>query len=141
MKKNGMIFLFGSCAYPTLEVLWRGYTHASMALAGGMAMVLINKVCCEKLKKKSLTVRCTAGSLIITSVEFVFGIIVNRMMHLGVWDYSNLPLNLFGQICVPFSAIWFFLTIPASAICRFCGALAERIGHMEQSVETSVTAP
>ena len=55
MKKNSLLFLVGSCAYPTLEMLWRGYTHSSMALAGGVCMVLINKICCERMQKKSLT--------------------------------------------------------------------------------------
>ena len=71
MKRNGMLFLFGCCAYPTLEVLWRGYTHASMSLAGGMCMVLINKICCEKLGNKPLSLRCAAGSLLITAVDFL----------------------------------------------------------------------
>ena len=52
MKKNSLIFILGSCAYPTLEVLWRGYTHSSMALAGGVCMVLINRICCERMEKK-----------------------------------------------------------------------------------------
>ncbi len=126
MKKNSLIFILGSCAYPTLEVLWRGYTHSSMALAGGICMVLINQICCEGMKKRSLAAKCAAGSLIITGVEFSFGILVNRILHLNVWDYSALPMNVLGQICIPFSAIWFLLTIPALALCRFCGKTADR---------------
>ncbi len=124
MKRNGMLFLFGCCAYPTLEVLWRGYTHASMSLAGGMCMVLINKICCEKLGNKPLSLRCAAGSLLITAVELAFGLVVNRVLRLNVWDYSRLPLNLFGQICLPFSFVWYFLTVPACAVCRVCVRLA-----------------
>lgn len=126
MKKNSLIFIMGSGLYPTLEVLWRGYTHSSMALAGGICMVLINKICCEKMQKKSLAAKCAAGSLIITGVEFLIGILVNRVLRLNVWDYSTLPLNIMGQICLPFSLIWFFLTIPAAALCRWCSHLAEK---------------
>lgn len=126
MKKNSLVFIVGSCLYPMLEILWRGYSHSSMALAGGISMVLINTVCCGKMQKKSLAARCTAGSLIITGVEFLMGILVNRVLHLHVWDYSAMPLNLLGQVCLPFSVIWFFLTIPASALCRYCGRIVDK---------------
>lgn len=33
--------------------------------------------------------------------------LVNRVMHLGVWDYSAAPFNLLGQICLPFTLLWF----------------------------------
>lgn len=146
MKKNSLIFILGSCAYPTLEVLWRGYTHSSMALAGGICMVLINKICCEAMKKKSLTAKCATGSLLITGVEFTVGVLVNRILHLNVWDYSALPMNVFGQICIPFSIIWFFLTIPAMALCRFCGKAVDHFfpNKAEKSDATgrdTVTAP
>ena len=42
----------------------------------------------------------------VTSMEFITGIIVNKWLHLNVWDYSRLPLQLFGQICVPFIIIF-----------------------------------
>lgn len=31
----------------------------------------------------------------------------------NVWDYSNMPFNLLGQICLPFTVIWFFLSAVA----------------------------
>lgn len=143
LKKNSVVFLMGSCVYPTLEVLWRGYTHASMALAGGICLCLINRVCCERMQKKSLAAKCAAGSLIITAVEFGVGILVNRVLHLHVWDYSALPLNVLGQISLPFSLVWFFLTIPATALCGLCGKIAKAIPGMAETVETgeTVTAP
>ena len=124
VRKNSLLFLAGSGLYPLLEVLWRGYSHASMALAGGVCLLLINAVCCEKMEKRSLPARCAIGSLIITVVEFLFGLLVNRVLHLHVWDYSALPLNIMGQICLPFSLIWFVLMIPASALCKLCCRLS-----------------
>lgn len=85
VRKNSLLFLAGSGLYPLLEVLWRGYSHASMALAGGVCLLLINAVCCEKMKRRSLPARCAIGSLIITVVEFLFGLLVNRVLHLHVW--------------------------------------------------------
>ena len=39
--------------------------------------------------------------------------IVNIILQWNVWDYSNVPFNVMGQICLPFSIIWFFLSLPA----------------------------
>ena len=50
------------------------------------------------------------GSTIITVLEFITGCIVNLWLGWNVWDYSNLPLNLLGQICLPFSILWYFIS-------------------------------
>ena len=54
----GLLFLTGSCVYPTLEMIWRGHTHFSMAFAGGACLCLINRICCEGMERKSLALRC-----------------------------------------------------------------------------------
>lgn len=137
MIRSCLTFIAGSTLYPAVELIWRGRTHSSMALAGGICFVLIDAVCCKRLKKKSLAAKCAAGSLIITAVEFLVGIWVNVLLKLNVWDYSALPLNILGQICLPFSAIWFILTIPACMICRLCGKLADRIANAPSASQES----
>lgn len=117
LSKDGILFLTGSCAYPTLEMAWRGETHCSMALAGGICLCLIDRVCCGALGKSGLFARCLAGAGLITGVELAAGILVNGVMGLRVWDYSNVPLNLMGQVCLPYSLLWFGLTLPAMALC------------------------
>lgn len=54
--------------------------------------------------------RCLAGMIIITGIELVFGIVFNIILKEHVWDYSNMPMNFLGQICVPFSLLWFALS-------------------------------
>ena len=49
--------------------------------------------------------------VVITLLELTVGLVVNRVFSLGVWDYSNLPYNLLGQISLPFSACWYILSI------------------------------
>lgn len=55
-------------------------------------------------------------SIIITSVilvlELVSGYILNIYLELEVWDYSLLPCNFNGQICLYFALIWFFIFSP-----------------------------
>ena len=92
-----------------------------MAVAGGVCMCLIDHICNSKMKYSPLIPRCLAGSAIITGVELLIGSVVNLGLKMNVWDYSNMPLNLWGQICLPFSLLWFFLSIPAMGLCSLFG--------------------
>ena len=40
-----------------------------------------------------------------------YRIIVNKWLHYSVWDYSQMPLQVFGQICVPFMIIFSGLSV------------------------------
>lgn len=47
---------------------------------------------------------------VITTVEFIAGYIINIRLGWDVWDYSELPFNLMGQICLPYMGLWFLLS-------------------------------
>ncbi len=47
----------------------------------------------------------------MTAMELVVGVPLNLMLGLHIWDYSSLPFNLLGQICLPFTVLWFFLAL------------------------------
>lgn len=113
MKKMLLTFLSGGMIYALIEVIYKNETHISMFIAGGLSLCLINLLCAEKLSDRSLFFKCLTGSVIISTIEFVSGFIVNIVLKLNVWDYSHLPLNFKGQICLLFSVLWFFITIPA----------------------------
>lgn len=49
----------------------------------------------------------------VTCLEFITGVIVNIWLKLGVWDYSGLPLNILGQVCLPFYFAWVGLSVVA----------------------------
>ncbi len=115
-KEYGLISVIGGILYCMLEVLWRGYTHPSMAVAGGLSLACIYKENVRHPKRKPIA-KCAVSAMIITCIEFSTGCIVNRLLHMNVWDYSDQKLNLMGQICPLFSAIWFVLSIPALLIC------------------------
>ena len=105
--------LFGGVGYGLVEVLWRGYTHPSMVITGGLCFAMICAVN-GRLADRSLLVRsaaCTAG---VTLTEFCVGMLVNHVFHMGVWDYSDKWLHLFGQICPLYTAFWFGLCLALS---------------------------
>ena len=53
------------------------------------------------------------GTAIVTAAEFVAGCILNLWLGLGIWDYSNLPGNILGQICPQFTLAWAGLSLIA----------------------------
>lgn len=108
MKNYLILFGLGAFSYGLIEVLWRGYSHWSMMIAGGICFSVFSLIS-EKLKLP-LLYKCILGSLSVTSVELVFGLFFNVFLGLSVWDYSNIPLNLFGQVCLLFSVLWGFLS-------------------------------
>ena len=126
MKKNLALFLTGGTIYPALEILCRGKTDFSMALAGGACLCLIDAVCNNRLRAMPLSVKCFAGSSIITAVEFGTGVVVNLILKLNVWDYSQMPMNILGQICMPFSLLWYLVTLPAMLLCSGFDRLAAK---------------
>lgn len=97
-------FLVGAIGYPLLEILWRRRTHYSMALAGGCAVALVDRIRHIPVKPHVKAFLCAEA---ITVVELVCGSIWNR--NYEVWDYRRMPLNWHGQICLPYSLMWCFL--------------------------------
>ena len=105
--------LAGGIGYGMLEVLWRGYTHISMILTGGVCLTIICLIN-RKMKRTPFLLRCLICTAFVTTAEFLVGILVNRVLHLCVWDYSDIRFNLLGQICLEFSLIWFLLCLLVS---------------------------
>ena len=84
-----------------------------MFFAGGVCFLLLGAV--DKLRR-SLPVRCLTGAGVITAVELVTGLLVNR--NYAVWDYRDVPGNFLGQICLPFSLLWLPLGLLAQYLYR-----------------------
>lgn len=111
--KYPTIFLIGAIVYMGIEILWRGYTHWTMGVLGGIILILIgliDEVACEDIP---MLWQATIGSIIITLLEYYAGWILNIKLNLGIWDYSELPLNVDGQVCLLFSLLWMLLSVVA----------------------------
>lgn len=104
--KRSILFYLGGCIYVALELLWRGRSHGSMFLAGGLCLLLIGHLN-EIQPRLPFFLRSIFGAMIITTVELGFGLAVNR--EYTVWDYRHQPGNLWGQICPQFSFLWIAL--------------------------------
>lgn len=105
IKRYLAFFIIGALGYTAIEMIWRGRTHWSMALAGGICFILFSLVA-EGFSDMPLLVRAFLSAVGVTLVELVFGLIFNIMLGMRVWDYSKMPLNFLGQICPLFSLFW-----------------------------------
>ena len=107
------LFLTGGEAYTVVELLWRGWTHPSMFLLGGVCFLVLGALNEYLPWEMPLAAQVVIGDVLVTVLELATGLIVNVWLGLGVWDYSNLPGNLWGQICPQFMALWIPLVLVA----------------------------
>ncbi len=104
----GITFCFGGVGYGLIEVIWRGYTHPTMLVTGGLCFTVICLIN-RNLVRIPLLFRGMLCALFVTATEFFVGILVNRILYLDVWDYSHTRFNLLGQICLEYAFFWFLL--------------------------------
>lgn len=102
------IAVIGGLTYMGIEILWRGHTHWTMGVLGGLCFVLIGLLD-EVQDHPPMLLQMVQGAAIVTALELLVGLIVNRWLGWNVWDYSDMPGNLWGQVCPQFAAAWFFL--------------------------------
>ena len=114
--ENLLPLLTGGVGYVCLEYLARGRSHWSMALCGAFCFWFLYQLT-DSNPKGALLLHALVGALFITAMECLFGCIFNLWLGLGVWDYSHLPYQFLGQICLPFTILWFLLCIPALLLC------------------------
>lgn len=108
-----ILFLTGAAVYGIIEILWRGRTHWTMAVLGGICFLICGAVNEFLSWETPLLLQCLICAVLITAVELVAGMILNVRMGLAIWDYSDLPFQYRGQICLSYSCLWYLLSLAA----------------------------
>lgn len=111
MLKHIILFALGGIMYIITELLWRGSSHWSMFLLGGACFLVIGLINERNRGRIPLAVQMLLSAFIITAAEFAVGYIVNIKLNMNVWDYSDLPYNFMGQICLLYTIFWFVLSL------------------------------
>ncbi|RFZ75941.1 hypothetical protein DS742_26235 [Lacrimispora amygdalina] len=109
--KELVLFHIGATLYIMIELIWRGYSHWTMFILGGVCFVclgLINEVISWNMV---LWKQALLGASIVTILEFITGCIINIYFRLNVWDYSNMRFNILGQVCLVYFILWIPLSI------------------------------
>lgn len=127
-KANLTIFIIGAVGYGILETAFRGFTHWTMLVTGGIAFVILYHIN-SKNENAPLWKKCLTGAVVITMIELAVGCVVNIWLGWNVWDYSAYSYNFLGQICLAFTVLWFFLCIPLAYLTRYLHIRRFRINH------------
>lgn len=113
VNKAVTLFLIGGGAYVLAELLFRGRSHWTMAILGGVCFLLLGGINNWLPWEMPLPFQCVLGAGIVTAAELLAGLVLNVWLGLGIWDYSGMPGNIMGQICPQFSAAWVGLSLLA----------------------------
>lgn len=74
--------------------------------AGAAAILLL-----PESVKKSPPLLLVCGAAAATAVEFGMGLFYEKVMRVKFWDYTHLPGNLGGRICLLYTGIWGLLAL------------------------------
>ena len=116
------VFAIGAGLYGLIELLWRSHTHWTMLLCGGVCFTFMYFLSAAQLH---FWAKCLISAAAISLLELAVGYLVNIILGWAVWDYSDRPLNILGQICPLYSFFWLLLSAPALAL---CGLIKSRFG-------------
>lgn len=116
--KTLILFGVGGGIYFLIEYVWRCLTHSqsthwTMFLVGGLAFLIVGGINEYLSWEMLLQIQILIGTLAILMIEFVSGCVLNLWLGLNIWDYSELPCNLLGQVCLPYAACWVVLSAVA----------------------------
>ena len=104
--KNLTIWLWGGFIYYLIEMVWRGHSHPSMFIIGGICLLVVARMNNFFPWEMALALQCVLGGIAITVIELVAGCVINLWLGWGVWDYSGLPFNILGQVSLFFIFAW-----------------------------------
>lgn len=121
-----VLFFFGycflgwiwECFYVSVNRAWknkkwefvnRGFLHGPLIPIYGFASIVI-LLATIRLRENTIAVY-VLGALTATLFELVTGIVMERLFKVKYWDYSDLPFNYHGHICLFVSMFWGFFSV------------------------------
>lgn len=110
-----LLWTWGGTLYFFLEVAYKSLTGHPERISWTMLVLAI--VLCIPVERAGyqlpwacpLWLQAAVCAALVTLVEFCAGCVLNLWLGLDIWDYSDIPFNLLGQICFPFSLVWWVL--------------------------------
>ena len=110
MKKILTLWAALGVMYVAMETVFRGYSHPSMLIVGGLCGVLVGAINQHpRFYNAPVVLQSAVGAVIVLVVEFLAGCVLNLWLGLDVWDYTGQPGNILGQVCPLFGLLWFLI--------------------------------
>ena len=104
--ERAMLFLLGGGGYLAIELAWRGASHWTMFLAGGICLCVLQALA---VRPVCLPLAAGAGAAAVSGLEVCIGLACREVLHIAVWDYSAEWGNLAGLVCPRYCLYWFLL--------------------------------
>lgn len=82
----------------------RGFLNGPLCPIYGIGVTLV--VLALEPYKEDLGVLYLTSAVLVTVLEYVTGVLLEKIFHHKWWDYSTMPFNIKGYVCIPFSLIW-----------------------------------
>lgn len=130
-----LLWTWGGTVYFLLEVSYKSIRGEperiswTMLVLAVILCVAVERAGAELPWECPLWLQALACAVLVTFTELAAGILLNVWLGMGVWDYSHLPGNLWGQICPQFALVWWALClafIPVFDWMRYAVAGGER---------------
>lgn len=111
-----LIFFMASFLGVVAETIWAlilsgkfvsraGLVYGPFNLLYGMGAVLLS-VCLYKFRNRGSWLSFLGGMFIGSFLEYTWALMQEFMFGTRSWDYSNLPFNINGRICLLYSVAW-----------------------------------
>lgn len=99
-------WVWESCYVSIKKREWinRGFLHGPMLPIYGSGAIIV--LICTIGVRDQIVLTFLFGMIGATILEYVTGAYMERLFRVRYWDYSHMPLNLKGYICLPVSLGW-----------------------------------
>lgn len=130
-----LLWTWGGTMYFLLEVAYKTISGRPEAISWTMLVLAV--ALCVPVERCGaelpwdcpLWLQALCCAALVTAAELAAGVVLNLWLGLGVWDYSQMPGNLWGQVCPQFALLWWglcFLFIPVFDWLRYAVAGGDR---------------
>lgn len=82
----------------------RGFLNGPICPIYGIGVTVV--VAALKPYVGNLILLYITSTILVTFLEWLTGFLLEKLFHHRWWDYSNMPLNIGGYVCLLFSLVW-----------------------------------
>lgn len=112
-----LLWTWGGTVYFLMEVAYKTLKGEPERIS--WTMLVLALILCIPVERAGaelhwdcpLWLQALVCAALVTVTEFFAGLVLNVWLGMGIWDYSEMPVNIFGQICLPFSIVWYILCL------------------------------
>lgn len=109
----------------------RGFLSGPVCPIYGVGAVLV--IFALRPFSEKLIVLFVSAVIITSLLEFVTGFLLEKMFHTKWWDYSDIPFNIMGYVCLKFSLCWgaacaFLIRVVLPVLDKVIGKIPIKVG-------------